>query len=174
MILFVAAWMIVAYNQLVRARQAVDAQWAQVESVYQRRADLIPNLVAATQGYLVQERFVIEELTKARAAYTAAAPGSPDRVTAANQLQGAISRLLGVVERYPDLRSSSVVLGLMDELAGTEHRIVVERRRYNEQVRGYNQLVLTFPRSLVARATGFRPRPYFQIEAEAATAPKVP
>lgn len=164
----------VTYNQLVRSRQAVDAQWAQVESVYQRRADLVPNLVAATQGYLLQERVVINELTKARTAYVGAAPGSPDRVTAANQLQGAIGRLLAIVERYPELRSSKVVLGLMDELAGTEHRIAVERRRYNDQVRGYNQLVLSFPHSVIARATGFSPRSYFQAASDAATAPKVP
>ncbi len=167
-------WTVTTYNRLVRARQAVEAQWAQVESVYQRRADLVPNLVAATQGYLVHERVVLESLVQARAAYATASPGSPDRVAAANQLQNAIGRLLAVIERYPELRSREVVLQLMDELAGTEHRIMVERRRYNDQVSVYNQLVLSFPHNLVAGPAGFRPRLYFQAEANAATAPKAP
>ncbi len=169
-----AGWTISTYNQLVHGRQAVDAHWAQVESVYQRRADLIPNLVAATQGFLSQERLVYDELAKARAAYAGASPTSPDRVEAANQLQGAVGRLLAIIERYPELRSREVVLGLMDELAGTELRIAVERRRYNEQVRIYNQLVLSFPHNLIAAATGFTPRPYFQAERDAASSPKTP
>lgn len=173
-LLLATGWTVATFNRLVQARQAVDAQWAQVESVYQRRADLIPNLVAATQGYLVQERVVFEGLAQARAAYAGSSPGSPDRVAAANQLQGAIGRLLAVIERYPELRSREVVLGLMDELAGTEYRIAIERRRYNEQVGIYNQLALGFPSSLVARAAGFRPRGYFQAEVGAATTPKTP
>jgi len=155
---------------MTRAQQGVDAQWAQVESVYQRRADLIPNLVAATQGYLAHERALFESLARAREFY-AASSGSARRVEAANQLQELTARLIAVIEQYPELRSREVVLSLMDELAGTENRIAVERRRYNERVRDYNQLVLGVPRSLVARPFGFKPRPYFQAEADAATAP---
>jgi len=169
-----ASWAVFTYNHLVRAQQTVDAQWAQVESVYQRRADLVPNLVAATQGYLVHERAIVEGVVQARAAYATLPPGAPDRVAAANQLQNAIGRLLAVIERYPELRSRDVVLQLMDELAGTENRIMVERRRYNAQVSTYNPLVLTFPGNLIAGVAGFRPRPYFQAEADAGAAPKVP
>jgi len=168
--LLLGAWTATTYNRMTRAQQGVDAQWAQVESVYQRRADLIPNLVAATQGYLAHERALFESLARAREFY-AASSGSARRVEAANQLQELTARLIAVVEQYPELRSREVVLSLMDELAGTENRIAVERRRYNERVRDYNQLVLGVPRSLVARPFGFKPRPYFQAEADAATAP---
>lgn len=166
-----AVWTAATYNQLTRAQQAVDAQWAQVESVYQRRADLVPNLVSVTQGYLTHERALFEALAQARQLYLTAPPGTPQRVDAATELQRGLVRLLGIVERYPDLRSQAVVLGLMDELAGTENRIAVERRRYNERTREYNQLVLTLPRSVIAGRFGFKPRPYFQAEADAATAP---
>ncbi len=169
-LLLLGAWTATTYNRMTQAQQAVDAQWAQVESVYQRRADLIPNLVAATQGYLAHERALFESLARARELY-AASSGSPQRVEAANQLQELTARLIAVVEQYPELRSREVVLSLMDELAGTENRIAVERRRYNERVRDYNQLVLGVPRSLVAGPFGFKPRPYFQAEADAAPAP---
>ncbi len=172
-LLLLGVWTAASYNQLIRTQQAVDAQWAQVESVYQRRADLIPNLVAATQGYLAHERTLFETLARAREQYVAASPGSPQRVQAATDLQRGAVRLLALIEQYPQLRSQEVVLGLMDELAGTENRIAVERRRYNERVNEYNRLVLVFPRSLVARLLGFTPRPYFQAEADAATAPRV-
>ncbi len=171
--LLAGGWAIATYNRMVRAVQAVDVQWAQVETVYQRRADLVPNLVTATQGYLVHERALFESLSQARLLYANTAQGSPDRVEAANRLQGEIGRLLAVIERYPELRSQEVVLQLMDELAGTENRIVVERRRYNDRVRQYNQLVLGFPRSLLATAAGFKARPYFQAQADAAGAPEV-
>lgn len=174
-IVFVAAgiWGIRTYNRLVRARQAVEAQWAQVESVYQRRVDLIPNLVAATQGFLRQEREVIEQLVAARQAYLTAAAGTPERVVSAERLDVATTRLLAVIERYPELRSREVVLQLMDELAGTENRIAVERRRYNERVTRYNALVMRVPHTFIARLTEFAPMPYFRADADAATAPRV-
>jgi LemA protein len=171
--LAVAFWGVVTYNRLVRALQDVDAQWAQVESVYQRRADLVPNLVAATQGFLVQERDVIASVVAARASYAGAPPRSPKRVEAANRLDAALGRLLAVIERYPELRSREVVLQLMDELAGTENRIAVERRRYNERVRRYNTIALRFPHVLVARLAGFPPRPYFSAAEDASRAPTV-
>ncbi len=173
-VVLAAVWTIATYNGMVQARQAVDAQWAQVESVYQRRVDLVPNLVAATQAYLIQEREVLQAVLRARESYAEAPPRSTDRVEAADRLDKAIGQVLAVIERYPDLRSRDVVLGLMDELAGTENRIAVERRRYNERVRQYNGFVLGVPRNLIAKAAGFRAQPYFRADLDAASAPKVP
>jgi len=169
----VAAWAAATYNGLVQARLAVDAQWGQVEAQYQRRVDLVPALVASVRGVLLQERTVIEAVSRARAAYLASPPGSPERVRAAAQLQEPLGRLVAVVEASPALRSSETVARLMDELAGTENRIAVERRRYNERVRAYNTLVLRLPASLVATAGGFRPRPYFEAQPAAPAPPPV-
>ncbi|HEX4835185.1 MAG TPA: LemA family protein [bacterium] len=168
-----AAWAVTAYNRMVAARLSVDTQWAQVEVQYQRRVNLVPALVAAARGSLVQERSVFEAIAQARAAYLAAPAGSPDRVRAASQLEKPLGRLIAVVEASPALRSSETVAALMDELAGTENRIAVERRRYNERVRGYNTLVQQFPGSAIAARTGFRPRPYFEAAAPAAAPPPI-
>ncbi len=172
-VLGLAAWSAATYNRLVRARLALEAQWGQVEIQYQRRVDLVPALVAAVRGALVQERTVIEAVVRARTAYLAAPAGSPDRVRAAAALQQPLGRLVAVVEASPALRSSETVARLMDELAGTENRIAVERRRYNDRVRAYNTLVLRVPGALVARALGFRPRPYFEAVPPAAAPPPV-
>lgn len=173
LLLLVGGWSALTYNHLVQARLAVDAQWAQVETQYQRRVDLVPNLTAAVQGILAQERAVFGDLAAARAAYLSAPPGSPDRVRAANALERSLGRLLAVVEAYPQLRSAEVVARLMDELAGTENRIAVERRRYNERVRMYDTLVQQFPASLIAGAGHFPPRPYFTAAAGAGAPPAV-
>lgn len=157
----IAAWGVLTYNRMVQARTAVDAQWAQVEAQYQRRVDLVPALVSAAAGALAQERTVFEAITRARAAYVGAAPGSPDRVRAATALEAPLGRVIGIIEASPALRSAGSIAALMDELAGTENRIAVERRRYNDRVRVYDTLVQTFPASLVARLGGFAPRPYF-------------
>jgi len=154
-------WSAATYNRLVEARLAVDAQWAQVEAQYQRRVDLVPRLVEAVKGVLVQERTLFGELAAARAAYLSAPAGSRGRVEAANALEPPLGRLLAVVEAYPQLRSAGAVAGLMDELAGTENRIAVERRRYNDRVRIYDTLRQQFPSSLVAALGQFEPRPYF-------------
>jgi LemA protein len=166
-------WAATTYNRLVQARQAVDTQWAQVEVQYQRRVDLIPALVAALRGYLVQERTVLDAVARARAAYLATPSGSPDRVRAADALQQPLGRLVAVVEASPVLRSNDTVAGLMDELAGTENRIAVERRRYNDHVLTYDTLVLKVPSSLIAAAGGFRPRPYFEAAPGAGSPPSV-
>lgn len=168
-----AGWVTVTYNRLVRARAAVDAQWGQVETQYQRRVELVPALTAAVQGALVQERAVIEAVARARTAYLAAPPGSEARTRAAASLDASLGRLVAVVEASPHLRSSETVAELMDELSGTENRIAVERRRYNERVRDYNTLVLGFPTRLVAGAAGFRPRPYYEAVPGAARPPAV-
>jgi LemA protein len=173
LVLLGGGWAVVTYNRLVQARLAVGAQWAQVETQYQRRVDLVPNLTAAVQGILAQERVVFRDLAAARAAYVSAPPGSAERVRAANDLERSLGRLLAVVEAYPQLRSAEVIARLMDELAGTENRIAVERRRYNERVRAYDTLVQQFPASLIAAAGHFGPQPYFTAAARSGAPPAV-
>jgi LemA protein len=172
-ILGVAGWWITAYNRLVQARTAVDSQWAQVEAQYQRRVDLVPALVSAAAGSLAQERQIIGAIAAARTAYLNAPAGSTDRVRAASALEAPVGRLIGIVVASPDLRRRAPVAALMDELAGTENRIAVERRRYNERVRAYNTLVQQIPSALVASAGGFTPRPYFEAAGPAAVPPPV-
>jgi LemA protein len=172
-VLGAAGWWITTYNRLVQARTAVDSQWAQVEAQYQRRVDLVPALVSAAAGSLAQERQVFAAIAAARTAYLGAPAGSPERVRAASALEAPVGRLIGIVEASPDLRSRATVAALMDELAGTENRIAVERRRYNDRVRVYNTLVQQIPSALVASAGGFRPRPYFDAGGPAAAPPQV-
>ena len=172
-LLAAGAWTLVTYNRLVQARASVDAQWAQVEVQYQRRVDLVPALVAAVAGSLAQERAVLEAVAQARTAYLGAPPGSPERVRAAAALERPLGRLMAVVEASPALRSRETVAGLMDELAGTENRIAVERRRYNDRVRRYDTLVMQFPVSIAAARTGFQVRPYFEAGVPAFTVPSV-
>jgi len=172
-VLGVAGWWITTYNRLVQARTAVDTQWAQVEAQYQRRVDLVPALVAAASGALAQERQIFGAIAAARAAYLGAPAGSPERVRAASALEAPMGRLIAIVEASPDLRSRAPVAALMDELAGTENRIAVERRRYNDRVRVYNTLVQQIPSALVASVGGLRPRSYFEAAGPAAVPPTV-
>jgi LemA protein len=160
-------------NQMAIKREAVNAAWAQVDVVLQRRADLIPNLVETVKGFAVQEQIVFGDIAKARSALLSA--HSPAEKIAANgQLDSALGRLLVVVENYPQLKSNENFLRLQDELAGTENRIAVERRRYNEAVQDYNTFILLFPNSLVASLSGFtRNDAYFKTEEGARQAPKV-
>jgi LemA protein len=160
-------------NQMAIKREAVNAAWAQVDVVLQRRADLIPNLVETVKGYAVQEQIVFGDIAKARSALLSA--HSPAEKIAANgQLDSALGRLLVVVENYPQLKSNENFLRLQDELAGTENRIAVERRRYNEAIQDYNTFIALFPNSLVASLGGFtRNDAYFKTEEGARQAPKV-
>src|SRR3979490_937525 len=160
-------------NQMAVKREAVNAAWAQVDVVLQRRADLIPNLVETVKGFAAQEQTVFGDIAKARSALLGA--HSPAEKIAANgQLDSALGRLLVVVENYPQLRSNENFLRLQDELAGTENRIAVERRRYNETVQDYNTFIALFPNSLVASLSGFTSNDaYFKTEAGARRAPKV-
>ena len=140
-------------NQMAVKREAVNAAWAQVDVVLQRRADLIPNLVETVKGFAAQEQTVFGDIAKARSALLGA--HSPAEKIAANgQLDSALGRLLVVVENYPQLKSNENFLRLQDELAGTENRIAVERRRYNETVQDYNTYIALFPNSLVASLGG--------------------
>ncbi len=160
-------------NQMAVKREAVNAAWSQVDVVLQRRADLIPNLVETVKGFAAQEQTVFGDIAKARSALLGA--HSPAEKIAANgQLDSALGRLLVVVENYPQLRSNENFLRLQDELAGTENRIAVERRRYNEAVQDYNTFISLFPNSLVANLGGFtRNDAYFKTEEGARQAPKV-
>ncbi len=152
------------YNSFVSKSQAVDSQWGNVQVQLQRRFDLIPNLVEATKGIFEQERAVFEAIANARTRYAGAqTSGNVDeQVGASNNLNSALSRLLVIVENYPDIRSQQNVTQLMDELAGTENRISVERTRFNERVQEYNTAVQQFPGAMVAGMFGYRTRPYFQ------------
>lgn len=160
------------YNSLNAKSKAVDGQWAQVEAQYQRRFDLIPNLVETVQGIFDQEQEVFTALAEARTRY-AGASTPEQRAEAANQVEGALGRLLVIVENYPQLRSNESVMRLMDELAGTENRVSVERMRYNDIVRDYNTTVSSFPTNVLAGMFGFKERTYFEAQAGAENAPRV-
>jgi LemA protein len=160
-------------NQMAIKREAVNAAWAQVDVVLQRRADLIPNLVETVKGYAVQEQTVFGAIAQARAALIGARTPT-DKIAANGQLDSALARLLVIVENYPQLKSNENFMRLQDELAGTENRIAVERRRYNEVVQDYNTYIVLFPNSLVASMSGFtRNDAYFKTEDGARQAPKV-
>jgi LemA protein len=160
-------------NQMAIKREAVNAAWAQVDVVLQRRADLIPNLVETVKGYAVQEQTVFGAIAAARAALIGAKSPS-DKIAANGQLDSALSRLLVIVENYPQLKSNENFMRLQDELAGTENRIAVERRRYNDTIQDYNTFIALFPNSLVASIAGFaRNDAYFKTEEGARQAPKV-
>jgi LemA protein len=176
------AWAVSINNQLVVAEANVNEKWAQVQNVYQRRADLVPNLVETVKGFAAQERTVLEEVTKARASATAIqlppqALGDPQALerfqAAQNQLGGALGRLLVTIERYPDLKSNANFLALQTQLEGTENRITVERRRFNEAVRDYNTRLRLFPGSMVASMAGYAPKAFFEATPDAAAVPKV-
>ena len=152
--------------------QAVDAQWSQVETQYQRRYDLIPNLVSSVKGMMQQEQAVFLAIAEARTKYGAAQTVN-EKAVAAGEVETALGRLLAVIENYPDLKSSQNVTQLMDELAGTENRISVERRRFNDLVRDYNTQIKTFPTNMLAGMFGFSEKQYFQSVSGAETAPKV-
>ena len=171
-----------AYNRLVRLSQGVDQQWAQVQNVYQRRADLIPNLVNTVAGAANFEKSTLKEVVDARSRVgsvqmPASAPTDPAKLAefekAQGQLSSALSRLLVVVERYPDLKSNSNFLNLQAQLEGTENRISVERGRFNDAVGSYNTSVKSFPTTLFAGAMGFKEKPYFAAAPEAQGTPKV-
>ena len=160
-------------NEMVRKKEAINAAWSQVDVVLQRRADLIPNLVETVKGYASQEVKVFGDIAAARAALMGAKTPQ-DKIAANGQLDGALSRLLVIVENYPQLKSNENFMRLQDELAGTENRIAIERRRYNETVQDYNTYIGLFPNNIVASLSGFtRDKAYFKTEAGARQAPKV-
>jgi len=160
-------------NQMAIKREAVNAAWSQVDVVLQRRADLIPNLVETVKGYAVQEQTVFGDIAKARSALLSASTPA-DKIAANQRLDSALGRLLVVVENYPQLKSNENFLRLQDELAGTENRIAVVRRRYNETLQDYNTYLSLFPNNIVASLGGFtRNDAYFKTDEGARQAPKV-
>ena len=160
------------YNSLVTLDEGVKAAWAQVENQLQRRYDLIPNLVETVKGYAAHEKEVFLKVTEARAKVGGAGTIG-DKIAANNGLSAALSRLLLVVERYPDLKANTNFIRLQDELAGTENRIAVERRRYNETVKVYNIKIRRFPTNLLAGMFGFEKAAFFEVPKERQEAPKV-
>lgn len=152
------------YNGMVTSRENVTGQWAEVETQYQRRYDLIPGLVEATKGVLRQEQTVFKDIADARTHYAGTSAGSPERVAATGQVESALSRLLVVMENYPTLKSDQTVQKFMDELAGTENRISVARDRYNGVVKLYNISIKTFPESILAGMFGFTEMPFFESD----------
>jgi len=160
-------------NEMVRLNEQVKSNWAQVDVVLQRRADLIPNLVETVKGFAAQEQTVFDDIAKARAALLGAHEPQ-GKIAANNQLDGALGRLLLVVENYPQLKSNENFLRIQDELAGTENRIAVERKRYNDSVQAYNTYIALFPNSIFAGWAGFqRNNAYFEASAASREAPKV-
>lgn len=166
----VSAWM--AYNGMVSSSEAVDAQWKQVETQYQRRFDLIPNLVESVRGIMSQEKEVFGKLAEARSKYGGAATPS-DKAQAATEVESALSRLLVVMENYPQLRSAETTQTLMAQLEGTENRIAVERKRYNDEAKDYNVRIKRFPGMIFANLFNFSEKKYFEATAGAENAPKV-
>ncbi len=160
------------YNRMVTMKEGIDAAWAQVENQLQRRNDLIPNLVEVTKGYAAHERDIFTKIADARAKLIASG-SREDKIAAANEMTGALGRLLAIAERYPDLKANTQFARLSDELAGTENRISVERMRYNDAVREYNAYVKSIPVVLYAKALGFTEQKYFEAPPEARQVPKV-
>jgi LemA protein len=171
-IVLIAIVLFGSYNNLVTKNTAIDGQWAQVETQYQRRFDLIPNLVNATKGFLTQEKTIFEDIANARTQY-GGAKTTDEKAAGATSLDSALSRLLVIMENYPQLKSDATVARLTDELAGTENRIAVERRRYNDLVQDYNTTIKMVPTNFVAGIFGFKERTFFKSTSGAETAPKV-
>ena len=172
LVVAIGLYMVGFYNNLVTSREKVDNQWAQVQTSYQRRFDLIPNLVETVKGVAAQEQKVFGDIADARTRY-AGAKTPEQQLEATNQLESSVSRLLVIVENYPQLRSSESFQTLMAQLEGTENRINVERQRFNDTVREYNMVTKRFPANLLARAFGFTERAYFEAAQTAQTAPEV-
>jgi LemA protein len=171
-IVVIALWIIGTYNSFISLTQQIDNQWAQVETQYQRRIDLIPNLVNTATGYMQFERSLLDEITALRTQWMSTTD-IDSKVNIGNALDSALGRLIAVYENYPQLQSIQAVASLMDELAGTENRIAVERMRFNDRVRQYNTAVLVFPSNVLANMFGFSQRPYFEAQEGADVVPTV-
>jgi len=173
LVLIVGGAYVSSRNQMVKMDETVKSNWAQVDVVLQRRADLIPNLVETVKGFAAHEETVFGDIAKARSALMGAQTPA-DKIAANGQLDGALSRLLVIVENYPQLKSNENFLRLQDELAGTENRIAVERKRYNDSIQAYNTFIRTFPNSIFAGWAGFKTNDaYFKASEASREAPKV-
>ncbi len=172
LVVLLIAPIIGSYNSLVKMNEDVNGKWAQVDVQLQRRADLIPNLVATVQGYAAQEKEIMNNLADARSRLMGAQTVN-DKAAANEELTSALSRLLVIVENYPNLKSDANFRQLQDELAGTENRLAVARKDYNDSVQVYNAKIKSFPTNMLAGMFGFSARDYFQVEAGAKTVPQV-
>jgi len=180
-IFIMGSWFVGKYNSMVVANETMKEKWAQVENVYQRRADLIPNLVATVKGYATHEQETLQAVVEARAKATSTTIDAGNMDAAALQkfqsaqsgLSSALSRLMVVVEKYPDLKANQNFLQLQAQLEGTENRISVERKRFNEAAKAYNLSIKVFPNNILAGMFGFSQRAYFEAEETSKTAPKV-
>lgn len=182
LVLLVVGYGVSVYNRIVTVEESVKSSWSQVQNQYQRRYDLIPNLVETVKGFAKQEQTVLENVTKARASVgqlnvTPEILNDPQAFgkfqQAQDELGSALSRLLVVTENYPQLRSVESFITLQQQLEGTENRIAVERRRFNETVQEYNTIIRRFPASFIASMTGFKEKAYFQVTEGAEKAPQV-
>lgn len=168
----VSGWYVGTRNTLITLEESIDASWAEIDNQLKRRSDLIPNLVATVKGFATQEREVFIQIAEARSKLAGASTVG-ETAQGYNQLQSALSRLLVIVERYPELKSNQNFIRLQDELAGTENRIAVARKRYNDSVRVFNTKIRRFPSSVVANMMGLEKREYFEIEEGAREVPEV-
>lgn len=177
----VVLWCITSYNGLVSKEENVDSQWANVESSYQRRSDLIPNLVETVKGYASHEKETLQGVIEARSKATSTQINAGDLTSeniqqfqaAQDQLSNALSKLMVVVERYPDLKANENFLQLQSQLEGTENRINVERNKYNEVAKSFNANIRKFPKNIIANMFGFEKKAYFEAQEGAETAPQV-
>ena len=169
------------YNNMVKMDEGVQAAWSQVENVYQRRADLIPNLVATVKGYAAHEQQTLEGVVSARSKATQITVDAENMTAeklaeyqkAQGELGAALGKLLAITENYPELKANENFLSLQSQLEGTENRIAVERKKFNETARAYNTMIRQFPKNIVANLFGFEKKPYFEADESAKTAPKV-
>lgn len=172
MILLVVFWYWGTYNSLIRMNEGVNGKWAQVETQYQRRVDLIPNLVSTVKGAANFEQSTLTEITKLRSQWQTA-PDVNAKVDTANQIESTLSKLLVIAENYPQLTATKNFQALQDELANTENKVAVERQRYNDAVRDFNAKIKTFPSSIVANNMGYKDRTYFNAAPGSENAPEV-
>ena len=180
-LLVIGLWVMNTYNKLVEQEETVEAAWSQVENQYQRRADLVPNLVATVKGYAAHEQATFESVMEARAKATQItldpANATPEQLAAYQAAQGelsqALGRLMAVAENYPELKANENFLNLQSQLEGTENRCTIARQQFNEEARKFNTTVRRFPGNIVASFLGFEKKPYFEADEEAKHAPKV-
>ena len=166
------SWYINTRNQLVYLDENINSSWAEIDNQLQRRSDLIPNIVATVKGYATHENEVFTNIAEARSKLAGAA-GVTEKAAASNQLEGALARLLVIIENYPQLKADQGFIRLQDELAGTENRLTVARKRYNDGVNIFNTRIRSFPSNIVANQIGFERKPYFEISETSREAPKV-
>jgi LemA protein len=171
-LIIIGGWYVGTRNTLVTLEEGINGAWSEIDNQLKRRSDLIPNLVSTVKGYAAQEKEIFIQIAEARAKL-AGAQTVPETAQSYNQLQSALGRLLVIVERYPELKSNVNFIRLQDELAGTENRIAVARKRYNDSVRIFNTKIRRFPASIVANRMGFEKKEYFEIEEGAREVPEV-